>query len=692
MRNLINNIASTLTADEKEVISVLVNVAREKAPGMEPRIAGGWVRDKMLGVPSDDIDVMTDQVSGQQFASWVALKLGIDDPAVFKINPEKSKHLETAEIKIPVSSGQTYVVQFAGARKEVYTADSRIPTVEKASPQGDAMRRDLTINALFYNTVTQKVEDMTGQGIKDLISNTIRTPLDPLKTFTDDPLRMFRVIRFAAKYKGNIDPQTLEALKNPQLKVEMQKISKDRIGKELKKTFENPNAEIAISLLKDTGLLDHIMSESLKGTKYEGKMAPLDMNQDNPNHKLNWWSHTFEVLLNTLKKFPQYEGEQRVIMVLAALTHDMGKLFDEIRVKKPGSDKHPGHEQGYTTYVGHEEESYEIVQHILKYLKLEPFIQQVAGLARYHMMPHSLVRDNGGDKALRKFIRRMGEFSLNWLDVLNLSIADAYSKDKNVSPETIKDYQELERRLQAAMASLSPEATATPKIKPILDGNEIMSILGVKPGPHMKEMGEFVKELMDDNPAITKEEAAAKLKEKFQPATPATPTAGEPIQTKASAESKESTCSMQVLQQKMGDIQDLIDADKLYEATSVMSGLKEKYGNDEKVTRLIAINTFKCLTKNKTSVGTELIQYILDKASENFFDSVLNAYAFGLLVMVKTSTDSNVVKEVASRVRKMSPGTLRFVVTNIPKTSIVNTEAALLVKEFLDTNYRSENE
>lgn len=197
----------------------------------------------------------------------------------------------------------------------------------------------------------------------------------------------------------------------------------------------------------------------------------------------------------------------------------------------------------------------------------------------------------------------------------------------------------------------------------------------------MKEMGEFVKDLMDENPNITKEEAAAKLIEKFK-----SPDSGE-IQTQASKEESEfSTCSNHVLQQKMQDLQDLIDDDKLYEANSVMNSLKEKYGSDEKITRLVAINLFKCLTKDNTSVNINLLQYILYKASENFFDYVLNAYAYGLLIMTKTSTNNNVIKEVASRVNKLSPGTLRFVVNSIPKTQIVNVEAADLVKDYLDLN------
>jgi tRNA nucleotidyltransferase (CCA-adding enzyme) len=678
MRNL-KNINETLTADEKEVFSILLKVAAAKSPSTTLRVAGGWVRDHLLGVPSDDIDIMVDNISGETFAKMVTESLGSKDAHVIRENPDKSKHVETAKAYLPLSSGKTQEIDFARARQEVYHDNSRIPDIRPATAREDAHRRDLTINSLFYNLTTRQIEDFTGKGVQDLITNTMRTPVDPLRTFKDDPLRIFRVIRFAAKYKGNLDPATYQAMQDPSLKEEIkQKISKERIGTEMKKMFSNPNAEVAITLLKDTGLLDDIMSEALKGTKYEGKMAPLEMDQNNPNHKLNWWSHTFQVLTNVLEKFPQYEGEKRVIMVLAALTHDMGKLFDEIRVKKPGTEKYPGHADGYTTYVGHEEESYEIVQHILRYLKLEPYIQQVAGLARYHMMPHSLVRDSGGDKALRKFIRRMGEFSLNWLDVLNLSIADAYSKAKDIDPEVVKEYQELEQRLQAAMASLSPEATATPKIKPILDGNEIMTILGVKPGPHMKEMGEFVKELMDENPNITKEEAAAKLKERFQ--------AG--LQTQASTKTPDTTCSFHVIQQKMMDLQELLDNGKTYEAMSVMNSLRESFGNDEKVTRLIAINTFKSLIKDSSTRDNDLVQYVFDKATENFFDSILNAYAFGILLITKTSTGENTLREVGSRVLKMSPGTLRFVLDMLPQEKIINQDTANFIRGQLNENYQ----
>jgi len=692
MRNIDINVSKNLTQDEKDLFAILTKVAREKAPTTSPRVAGGWVRDKLLGVPSDDIDVMTDQLSGETFAALVAQELNLKGPAVFKLNPEKSKHLETSEMTIPVPSGTEFKVQFAGARKEIYNEDSRNPVISKASPQEDSERRDLTINSLFYNLITQKVEDFTGKGIKDLITNTIRTPLDPLKTFSDDPLRIFRTIRFAAKYGGKIDKDTYSALMNPELKSILrnkEKLSRERIGMEIAKMFKNPNSQIAIQILKDTGLWNDIIEESLKGTKYEGKMAPLDMEQNNPNHKLSLWGHTFQVLSNLLEKFPQYEGEKKIVMVLAALSHDLGKLYADIQTQRPPTDKYPGHEKGYTSYIGHEDESSEIIQHILRYLKLEPLIQQVSGLAKYHMMPHSLVRDESSEKALRKFIRRMGELSLNWIDVLNISIADAYSKDKSIDPETVKEYYDLEQRLQAAMASLSM-APDSAKIPPVLDGREIMSILNMKPGPQMKEITEFVKELKDENPNITKEEATQKLKEKYIPNVQQSPTVQAAKEAQAASDDetedkkiKFSICSKQMLDQKIKDIRDLIKDGKVYEITSILEDLKGKYGDDEKISRVIAMNTFNTLLMDSKSRNNNLLQYVFDKAKENFFDAVLNAYAYGILLITKTSTEDKILKEVSSRVLKISPGILKTVLDSIPKEKILNMKSYQDTRDFL---------
>ena len=326
------NIEKTFSAEVKELFSILEKVAREKSPQTEVFAVGGFIRNSLLGIPSDDIDIMT-STSGKDFAYLVAGDIGSKDPHVIKENPEKSKFLETIKSNLKLPSGKEIEVDFAQARSEVYSDGSRIPVVKPATPEEDAMRRDFTVNTLMYRIYPrpQQIEDFTGRGIKDLISNIIRTPLDPLKTFKDDPLRIFRCIRFSSQLNFNIDPETYKAMSDPSLREEIkQKVSKERIGQEFLKMLKNPNSQKAIETLKETGLLQDIILEAIKGTEYEGKLSELDMNQENPNHKLNLWSHTMEVVKNILEKYKDADSEKKIAMTLAALMHDLGKTYKNV--------------------------------------------------------------------------------------------------------------------------------------------------------------------------------------------------------------------------------------------------------------------------------------------------------------------------------------------------------------------------
>jgi len=646
------NITQNLTPDEQEIFAVIRDVIRKYTPSTQAFAVGGWTRDKLIGIPSDDLDVMLSNISGEDFARMVTKHMGIKDAHTIQSNPEKSKHITTSKAYIPLSSGKIQEVDFAQARAEVYKEDSRIPDIRPATPQEDATRRDLTINSLFYNINTGQLEDFTGMGIKDLLTNTIRTPADPLKTFSDDPLRIFRCIRFAAKYNGQIDPETYKAMTDPSLRNDIkQKISKERIGQEFIKMLKNPNANIAIQLLKDTGLLEDVISGAVKGTPYEGKMAEFGMSQENPNHKLTLWAHTMEVVKGVMEGYKEAEPEKRVTMILAALMHDIGKLYQEIWAE---SKSHPGHR----SYYGHEDESAKLVELILKYLKMEPYIQQVSNLAKYHMRPHQFIRDEGGQRALRKFIRQMGEQSLNWLDVFNIAVSDAYAKDVIKDPRITQDYQELEKKLQEALISLSP-APDKPELKPILNGNEIMSVLGIKPSPAVKMILEFVKELRDENPNITKEEAIQKVKENYKNITPqkqASKIGGEPS----------SLCPMHLLKGKLDEINRLFDEEKYYEILTIINQMKNEYGNDENVIRLLAVTNFKLLLKGEKYRHNEMLQFVLDKAERNFFDGILCSYAVGILLLIETSTKDEVIEEIGSRMAKMSPGTLRNILESLP--------------------------
>jgi len=500
--SLNTTIKNRLSREEKELFSILKEVGRIKTPSTAIRVVGGWVRDKLLGIYSEDIDIMLDNISGEEFAHLVTKFLKVKGPHVIKKNPEKSKHIQTAKAYIRLSTGKVREVDFAVARAEIYKADSRIPEIKPATAEEDAMRRDLTINSLFYNLNRDEVEDFTGKGINDLLTNTIRTPSNPLKTFTDDPLRIFRAIRFAAKYNGKIVDETYETMMAPSLRDEIkQKISKERIGAEISKMLKNPYPMYAIRLLKDTGLLNDIIVEALKGTCYEGRMAPLDMDQQTIYHQYTLWEHTMKVVKCIIEKYKGAEKEKIMTMILAALMHDMGKLYSDIQatsITRPDN----------LTYYGHQKESAKIAKHILRFLKMGPYIEQVTGLATYHMRPYQFTKKVGNSpKSMRRFIRQMRERSLDWKDVFNLAVADTFSKTETIDGDVARQYKAAENKLKL----LDEETT----IKPVLNGNEVMQVLKIKPGPRMTEIMEFIKELRDENPEITKKQASEILKRKY---------------------------------------------------------------------------------------------------------------------------------------------------------------------------------
>lgn len=235
------------------------------------RITGGWVRDKLLNHPSHDIDIGIDNCSGESFV--MGLKEWLDNGesqlqettdtttsdtkinSIHKIkkNPDKSKHLETCTTKLFGLD-----IDFVNLRSESYTDDSRIPTITTGTPIEDAHRRDATLNALFYNLSSMEIEDLTGKGLQDLANGILRTPLEPIKTFLDDPLRCLRLIRFASNYGFKIDQLTIDAMKQDSIKVALDtKISRERIGVEIRKILINKRGVdgvlYGLQLIKEVG-------------------------------------------------------------------------------------------------------------------------------------------------------------------------------------------------------------------------------------------------------------------------------------------------------------------------------------------------------------------------------------------------------------------------------------------------------
>jgi tRNA nucleotidyltransferase (CCA-adding enzyme) len=227
------------------------------------RWTGGWVRDKLLGVGSHDIDVAINKLTGENFGLKMLeyLKIpgndkkhGLEEKESKKIvsglhtikaNPEASKNLETATIRI-----MGIDLDLVNLRKETYNEVSRNPEMEFGTAEEDAMRRDATVNAMFYNLNTKQIEDFTGRGFADMDAKIIRTPLEPYQTFKDDPLRVLRLIRFASRLNYTIEPETASAMANKDIQEALKiKIKRERVGIELEKMLKGPDPHMALELI-----------------------------------------------------------------------------------------------------------------------------------------------------------------------------------------------------------------------------------------------------------------------------------------------------------------------------------------------------------------------------------------------------------------------------------------------------------
>lgn len=244
-----------LTSREQKIFHLLLAVLEKNGQkDTVLRVAGGWVRDKLRGVWSDDIDIAISDLTGLALAEMVNAELqarGEEAHSVGLIrkNPERSKHLETACVRI-----QGVDIDLVNLRKETYSEDSRVPdSVAFGSPEEDASRRDFCVNALFYNLSTGEIEDFTGRGLQDLRDRVIRTPLDCRETFRDDPLRALRAVRFCCKLGFRLDPEIGEAMRNEELANRILIVSRQRYNKELVEMFRW-DAPRAVAMLWDLNL------------------------------------------------------------------------------------------------------------------------------------------------------------------------------------------------------------------------------------------------------------------------------------------------------------------------------------------------------------------------------------------------------------------------------------------------------
>lgn len=435
-------------------------------------IAGGFVRDEILGVQSKDIDVVVNLPGGGiELAEFLAKKLGIYKP---ETNPVIYQRYGTAmlhfdKVKYKGVQLQGIQIEFVASRNEVYHDNSRKPDVSFGSLEDDVARRDLTINTLLKSLTTGEVLDLTGYGKADIANGLIRTPLDPDKTFSDDPLRMLRAVRFTVKYGWHLPKWMIDGIKRNAHRITI--ISSERIGTELNNILLSPKPATGIRLLQIVGLTKYIMPEL---------DALVGLGQ-NAYHKDDAFKHTLEVIKNV---------PANLVTRLSALFHDIGKAETREVID---NEIH---------FYRHEEVGGKIARDILFRLHYpKEIIEPVVAGVENHMRIKGAGNDGNiiSDKALRKLRNDLGPHLETILDLMhgdNLS----HTSDSSM-PNQIPG---IRKRMETLK-----DIPIQQHIKLPIGGNEIMKLTGLKAGRELGILKNALEDKYLENPDMTPEEAKA---------------------------------------------------------------------------------------------------------------------------------------------------------------------------------------
>lgn len=418
--------------------------------GLETYVVGGYVRDLMLKRPSKDIDFVCIG-DGILLANEVARNFS-PKPAVSIF-----KNFGTAMIKIG-----DWEVEFVGARKESYQVDSRKPKVEAGTMQEDQERRDFTINSLGIGINKSNYGQLVDpfDGVRDLKRKIIRTPADPDITFSDDPLRMMRAIRFAAQLGFDIEAGTFDGIMHNAHRLSI--ISGERIIDELNKIILTEKPSYGFKLLFVSGLLVEFFPEmvELHGVDSVGDQS----------HKDNFY-HTLQVLDNVSAK------SDDLWLRWAAIMHDIAKPATKRFNKKVG-----------WTFHGHEDKGARMTPGIFRRLKLpmDERLKYVQKLVKLHLRPIALVNDKVTDAALRRLLFEAGD---DIRDLMQLCRADVTSKNDNKVKRFLANFDKVERKLEEV-----EEQDQVRNFQPPVTGDEIMAIFGIGPSKVIGELKEEIKE------------------------------------------------------------------------------------------------------------------------------------------------------------------------------------------------------
>jgi putative nucleotidyltransferase with HDIG domain len=447
---------------EREPLFKLIGEEAEKlsAPAY---VVGGFVRDILLERASTDIDVVC-VGSGMDLATAVANRLGDTKVNYFK-------NFGTAMLR-----HEAWEVEFVGARKESYRSDSRKPTVENGTLEDDQNRRDFTINALAISLMPDNFGELIDPfgGQEHLKKKLVKTPLAPEITFSDDPLRMMRAVRFASQLNFDIDADAFAAIQQQAHRLEI--VSQERIIAELNKIMLSPVPSYGFKLLLHAGLLELIFPEFMKLRGVE--------HQEGKGHKDNFY-HTLQVLDNVA------ERSNDLWLRWAAILHDIAKPATKRFVQGQG-----------WTFHGHEDKGARMVPKIFNRLKLplNEHMRYVQKLVRLHLRPIALVKDTITDSAIRRLIYEAGN---DLDDLLVLCRADITSKNKEKVKRYLRNFDKLEKRIA--------EVEETDKLRnfqPVVTGEVVMQLFGIGPGRQVGQLKTAVREaILDGKIKNTIEEA-----------------------------------------------------------------------------------------------------------------------------------------------------------------------------------------
>jgi poly(A) polymerase len=429
---------------ERDLLQLLKRASADL--GVRAWIVGGYVRDKLLGRPHLNPDVVVEDGDGLELARRFAELAGAPRPVTFE-------RFGTAQVTVP---GR--LVEFVTARAESYASESRKPAVRRASLDEDLRRRDFTVNTLLMD-FDGNVHDPLG-GRKDLEAKVLRTPTDPVRTFEDDPLRMLRAIRFAAELGFTLAPDLLPAMRRLKSRLAPPVISIERSADELRRMLNSERPKLALELLDEAGLLEVLLPEIAagKGVAQAG-------------------FHTHDVYGHTLLTVAATPPD--LLLRVAALFHDVGK---------------PKTAKGDGTFVGHEEVGAEIAKTALERLRFsQKEIEVVTRLVQLHLRP-VFYRSDWTDGAVRRLARDAGPL----LDRLMLLARADIAASAYPYPEKM---DELQRRLDAILAERPS------RLEPLITGDEIMRIRGIGPGPEVGRIKQRLEELVIDGEIVPDRQA-----------------------------------------------------------------------------------------------------------------------------------------------------------------------------------------